>query len=110
VESLIPYAACDQISLVELQDAVMKHILHLFPFLENFIDFIDTRWAEEQILRWSYPHLRYDTASSFYWMEGLVPNRIAKNLFLAGKENFPYLGVEGEVLGGWGVANQILKE
>ncbi len=110
VESLIPYAARDQISLGELQQAVMKHVLHLFPFLENFIDFIDTRWAEEQISRWSYPHLCYDTASSLYWKEGLVPTRIAKNLFLAGKENFPYLGVEGEILGGWGVANQILKE
>ncbi len=110
VESLIPYAARDQISLVGLQEAVMKHVFHLFPFLGNFIDFIDTRWAEEQISRWSYPHFRYVTDSSLYWKEGLVPTRIAKNLFLAGKENFPYLGVEGEVLGGWEVARQILKK
>jgi len=39
----------------------------------------------------------------------LIPIRISKNLYFIGKENFPYLGLEGEVWGGLRVGEEILK-
>jgi hypothetical protein len=35
--------------------------------------------------------------------------RISKNVYFVGKENFPYLGLGGEVFSGLTVAQQILK-
>jgi hypothetical protein len=35
---------------------------------------------------------------------------MGKNLYFIGKENFPYLGLEGEILGGWRVGKEILKK
>ena len=86
----------------------MKHLTYLIPFLEQFIEFADFDWTREQVRRWSYPHFLYETPGKLVWREGLVPNRLSKDLYLVGKENFPYLGLEGEVLGGLRVAKQIL--
>jgi hypothetical protein len=40
----------------------------------------------------------------------MVPMRISKNIYFVGKENFPYLGLGGEVFSGLTVAQQILKK
>jgi hypothetical protein len=88
----------------------MKHLNHLIPFLEQFLEFTDFDWANEQIRRWSYSHFLYEATSRFDWREGVVPIRLSKRLYFTGKENFPYLGVEGEVLSGLMVAEQILKK
>jgi hypothetical protein len=46
----------------------------------------------------------------FQWRERIVPTRISKDLYFTGKENHPHLGLEGEVLSGLMVAEQILKK
>jgi hypothetical protein len=35
---------------------------------------------------------------------------MSKNIYLVGKENFPYLGLEGEIFSGLMVGEQILKK
>ena len=88
----------------------MKHLSRLIPFLEQFLEFVDVDWAYEQVRHWSYPHFLYETPGGFNWREGLVPNCLSRDLYLVGKENFPYLGLEGEVLGGLRVAKKILEK
>ena len=109
VEGLMDLEGWNQNSLVEYQSAVMKHLKHLIPFLEHHIEFIDLRWAGEQIPKISYPHFIYETDSAFQWREGLIPPKISKNHFFVGKENFPFLGLEGELLAGLMIGKEILK-
>lgn len=112
VQSLVPFRSLgrwNQASFVSHQESVMKHLDHLIPFLEQFLEFTDFDWTHEQVRRWSYPHFVYETMGEFDWREGLVPNCLSRDLYLIGKENFPYLGLEGEVLGGLKVAKRILK-
>ena len=97
----------DQTSAASHEESVMGHLNHLIPFLERYIEFADFDWAREETRRWSYPHFLYETASDFDWREGIVPNRLSHNLYFVGKENFPYLGLEGEVLSGLMVAEAI---
>ena len=109
VESLMIPQEWNPDSLIEQQKRVMQHLGHLFPFLEGHIEFMDWDWLNEHSSCWSYPHFMYETSSDFEWREGVVPNRITRNVYFVGKENFPYLGMEGEVLGGLMVAKQILE-
>jgi phytoene dehydrogenase-like protein len=108
VESLMIPKEWSPDSFVEHQKGVMKHLSYLFPFLKEHIEFTD--WADKQCSCWSYPHFFYETTSDFQWREGVVPNRISTNFYFIGKENFPYLGMEGEVLSGLMVAQQILEK
>ncbi|MEW6374371.1 MAG: hypothetical protein AB1502_01090 [Thermodesulfobacteriota bacterium] len=110
VESLMPLEKWDQTLLMDYQKDVMRHLEQLFPFLENYIELTDWSWANEQVPRWSYPHFLYETTTDFHWREGVVPTRISKRFYFIGKENFPYLGLEGEVISGLMVAEQILKK
>lgn len=109
VQCLMPYEESREKPISDLQDGVMKHLKHLFPFLENHIEFIDWTWAEDQRDCWSYPHYIYEMDSGFKWREGIVPTRISNKLYFSGRENFPYLGLEGEILGGLLSGAQILK-
>jgi len=113
VESLIPWKTYhdqwDLASLDEHRTAVMRHLCRLIPFLENHIEFIDSGVGNELIRHWSYPHFTYESAFDYHWREGLVPTRISKNLYVAGNENFPFLGLEGEALSGWMVARDISR-
>jgi phytoene dehydrogenase-like protein len=110
VQSLMPLEREDQTSLDKPLEGIMRHLHHLFPFLENHIEFTDGSWADGQFLRWSYPHFIYETTRDFKWGKGVVPARISKNLYFVGKENFPYLGLEGEIHSGWMVAKEILEQ
>ncbi len=110
VESLMVPQEWNADSLVEHQEGVMRHLCHLFPFLEEHIEFVDSNWVNEHSVCWSYPHILYETPSDFEWREGIVPSRLSKDLYFVGKENFPYLGMEGEVLCGLKVAKQILAK
>jgi phytoene dehydrogenase-like protein len=110
VEGLIDIAKWDQIDLTGYQQKVMKHLYHLFPFLENYIELVDFQWVSEQSPKWSYSHFLYESGSDFSWRKGVVPMRMSKNIYFVGKENFPYWGVGGEVLGGFMVAQRILKK
>jgi len=110
VESLISVEQGDPGSLDEHLKGVMRHLDHLFPFLEHYVEFTDWGWAKEQFLCWSYPHFLYETNHDFKWGEGVVPARLSKNLYFVGKENFPYLGLEGEVISGRLVGKQLLEK
>jgi phytoene dehydrogenase-like protein len=110
VEGLMIPKRWDPDLFVEHQKGVMRHLNHLFPFLEEHIEVTNWDWADEQFSCWSYPHFLYETTSDFEWREGVVPNRISNNFYFVGKESFPYLGIEGEVLSGLIVARQILEK
>jgi phytoene dehydrogenase-like protein len=110
VEGLINVGKWEQNRLVDYRQGVMKHLVHLFPFLENYIEFDDFQWISDHVLKWSYSHFLYESTSDFYWREGVVPMRMSKNIYFVGKENFPYWGVGGEVFGGLTVAQQILRK
>ena len=109
VESLMEVRKWEQTLLVDYQQGVMKHLCHLFPFFENYIEFVDFQWASDHVPKWSYSHFFYEATSDFYWREGIVPTRISRNLYFSGKENFPSFGLEGEIFSGLTVAHQILK-
>ena len=108
VESLLPVEKWNPVSLEGHLKGVMEHLHRLFPFLELSIEFTDWSWAKGQLLCWSYPHFLYETNHDFGWGDGVVPARLSRNLYFIGKENFPYLGLEGEILTGWLVGKQIM--
>lgn len=108
-QGLIPFGRSDQDSFDDLQNGVMRHLRHLFPFLEKHIELIDREWTDRQIACWSYPHFLYETNHHFRWREGIVPVRLSNHLYFTGKESFPYLGFEGEVLSGLMAGREILK-
>jgi len=109
VESLIPIEKWDQGSVNEHLEEVMRHLHHLFPFLEKYLEFTDWSWAFRQLSCWSYPHFLYETRGDLQWEKEVVPQRMSKNLYFVGKENFPYLGLEGEILSGYLVGKQIME-
>ena len=108
-QGFIPFGKVDPDSLDDLQRGVMKHLGHLFPFLENHIEFINREWTDQQISCWSYSHVLYETNRPFQWREGIVPVRLSNHLYFTGKENFPYLGIEGECLSGLMAGREISK-
>ena len=109
VESLMSPEKWDSDSFAEHRKGVMEHLTHLFPFLEENVEFTNWDWVNKQSSCWSYPHFRYETTSDFYWREGVVPNRISRRFYFIGNENFPYLGMEGEILSGLIAAQEILE-
>jgi hypothetical protein len=110
VESLMDFGKWEQTLPLDYQQGVMKHLYHLFPFLENGIEFVDSHWASDHVPKWSYSHFLYQVTSDFYWKEGVVPMSMARNIYFVGKENFPYLGLEGEIFAGFTAAQRILKK
>lgn len=110
VESLMELEKWEQTLLVDYQQGVLNHLVHLIPFLERHIDFVDFHWASEQISKWSYSHFLYEATFDFDWREGVVPVNLFKNVYFVGKENYPHLGLEGEISTGLMVAQQILKK
>jgi hypothetical protein len=110
VESLMDVGKWEQTHLADYQQGVMKHLYHLFPFLEHYIEFVDFQWVSDHVPKWSYSHFLYEPTSDFYWREGVVPIRMSKNIYFVGKENFPYLGLGGEVFSGLTAAQHILKK
>jgi phytoene dehydrogenase-like protein len=109
IETLMDMGKWEQTLLVDYQQGVMKHLYHLFPFLEDHVELVDFQWASDHIPKWSFSHFLYETTSDFCWREGVVPMRMRKNIYFVGKENFPYLGLEGEIFSGLTVAREILK-
>lgn len=109
VQALMPYKKTDDQSFSKLQDGVMIHLKHLFPFLEDYVEFVDGQWAEHQMACWSYPYYFYEMESEFKWGEEILPTRILKNVYVCGREIYPYLGLEGEILSGLQLGFEILK-
>ncbi len=110
VQCFMPYGESRKHSISDLRDGMLNHIKHLFPFLEKHIEFIDWKWAEDQMDCRSYPHYYDEVDPGFQWRRGIVPTRITKHLFFSGRENFPYLGFEGVILSGLMCGEQVLKE
>jgi len=110
VQSLIPFRSWSQAALTSHQESVMNHLNHLIPFLGRYLEFTDFEWANEQMERWSYPHFLYETTRAFDWRDGVIPTELSNDLYFTGKESFPYLGLEGEVLSGLMAGEQILKK
>ncbi len=109
VQTFLPFYSSVRERIEELKQGMMNHLKYLIPFLENHLEFIDQTWAEDQVECWSYPHFQYETHSTFEWREGIIPFKLSKRLFFVGKENFPYLGLEGEILGGLILGKEMLK-
>jgi phytoene dehydrogenase-like protein len=110
VESLMNAERWGETLLVDYQQGVMKHLYHLFPFLEHYVEFVDFKWASDHIPRWSYPHFFYKPASDFSWREEVIPTRMTRDIYFVGKENFPSWGLAGEIFSGLTVAQRILKK
>ena len=110
VESLMEVEKWGQTNLADYQRRVMNHLCSLFPFLEQYIELVDFQWAGQHVSKWSYSHFLYEPSSDFYWREGMVPIRMAKKICFVGKENFPYLGLGGEVFSGMIAGQHILKQ
>ncbi len=109
IEGFMPFEKWDHGLFFEFKEGVLSHLKRLIPFLEDNIEFIDWGWALEQVQRWSYTHYIYESPDDFNWGDGVVPARISENLYFTGKENFPYLGLDGEVLSGLKTGEEILK-
>jgi phytoene dehydrogenase-like protein len=109
VQCFMPYGEARRDSLSGLQEGMMNHLKDLFPFLDHHLEFIDRKWAEDHMDRWSYPHYYDEVDSNYQWRRGIVPIRRTKHLYYSGKENFPYLGLEGVILSGFMCAEEILK-
>lgn len=109
VQSVMPLGEIDEEALLEQKKAVMAHIQWLFPFSENLVEFVDSDWTSQHLPRWSYSHYLYELPRRLDWRQEVVPLRLGKGLYLAGKENFPFLGTEGEILSGFRVAEEILR-
>ncbi len=110
VESPMPLGDLDEISVAEHQKGVMKHLNHIFPFLENHLEFVDSSWGREQIVKWSYPCLGHEATRDFNWRKGCVPARISRDLYFVGRENAPYLGLGGEIGNGLKIGRLIAGE
>ncbi len=109
VSSFLPYESLTEDVFSKLQDEVMAHLNHLFPFLDEYLEFVDGRWAEDQISCWSYPHYFYEAESGFAWDEELVPSRLFRNIYLCGREIYPHLGLEGEIRNGLRMGAELLR-
>jgi phytoene dehydrogenase-like protein len=110
VEGLMDVGEWGLTDPAEYQQRVMDHLHSLFPFLEQYVDFVDFQWARDHVSRWSYSHFLYESASDFDWREGIVPTKMSKRIYFVGKENFPYLGLGGEIFSGMTAAQHILKQ
>ncbi len=110
VESLMDVEKWEETLLVDYQRGVLNHLYHLFPFLENDIEFINLKWASDHVPRWSYPHFLFGTVSDSDWREEVIPARMTRNIYFVGKENFPSWGLAGEFFSGVTTAQEILKK
>ena len=112
VQSLLSFGRIQELhkegTLSEHRNAVMRHMKRIVPFLEDYVEWMDSDWTGEQVSHWSYSEFLYESRVPIRWREGIVPTRLTKRLYFTGKENFPYLGWEGEVLAGRMAASQIL--
>jgi phytoene dehydrogenase-like protein len=92
----------------EQRENVLRHLAQLIPFLDHHVEFLESDRGRELISHWSYPHFIYETQAEGHWREGMVPIRVARNLYVAGKENLPFLGLEGEILSGGKAGREVL--
>ena len=88
---------------------MLVHLLEVAPFLDRSIRLIDVRPSLERYGgQWVNRDVIYGGAPSFRVGSEILPTVTPlEGLFLACRENFPYLGFEGEILSGIKVARAI---
>jgi phytoene dehydrogenase-like protein len=92
----------------EQRESVLRHLGQLIPFLDHHVEFLESDRGRELVSHWSYPHFVYETHAEVHWRKGMIPTRISRNLYVAGKENLPFLGLEGEILSGGKAGREVL--
>jgi len=92
----------------EQRESVLRHLGQLIPFLDHHVQFLESDRGRELVSHWSYPHFVYETHAEVHWRKGTVPTRISRNLYVAGRENLPFLGLEGEILSGGKAGREVL--
>jgi phytoene dehydrogenase-like protein len=112
VESLLPWdkvkAGWNPHWMDEQRESVLRHLGQLIPFLDHHVEFLESDRGRELVSHWSYPHFVYETHAEVHWRKGMIPTRISRNLYVAGKENLPFLGLEGEILSGGKAGREVL--
>jgi phytoene dehydrogenase-like protein len=85
------------------------HLLEVAPFLDRSIQFIDARPSVERYRRQrSNSDIVYGAASPFRVGRAILPAITPmEGLFIASRENFPYLGFEGEIISGIKAAQRV---
>jgi hypothetical protein len=92
-------------------EEMMIHLSEVAPFLDRWIRVMDERPSLERYgSQWSCRDIIYETSSSFRVGEEILPIVTPmEGLFLTCRENFPYLGFEGEILSGIKTAEAVFK-
>ena len=90
---------------------MLVHLLEVAPFLDRSIRLIDGRPSLERYGgQWTNSDIVYGGNPSFRVGAQILPiSTPLEGLFLPGRENFPYLGFEGEILSGIKASRAILK-
>ena len=113
VNAFVPMAKgrSDRAGIKGVIENMLVHLLEIAPFLERSIRLIDGRPSLERYRRqWTNSDIIYGGTSSFRVGEAIFPTITPmEGLFLACRENFPYLGFEGEILSGIKAAQAVSK-
>lgn len=101
----------DRTGIKGVIENILVHLLELAPFLDRSIRLIDGRPSLERYARqWANSDIVYEGRGPFRVGSEVLPiSTPFDGLFLACRENFPYLGFEGEVLSGVKAARAILN-
>jgi phytoene dehydrogenase-like protein len=90
-------------------ESMLIHLLDIAPFFDRSIRIIDGRPSIERYRgQWTNSDIIYGGPPSYRVGDEILPTVTPlEGLFLAGRENFPYLGFEGEILSGIKAAKAI---
>jgi len=108
--------AAESVTSEKLRDAqhgVIDQVKWLVPFLENrlrkvYLEQLPAEDVENKWLNLKGRRLMYDTRDQDAEIGAGVPIQLPfKHGYLAGPENFPELGLEGDFVTGWSIARQI---
>ena len=89
--------------------AILEHLSEVLPFLDRSIRVIDEGSCQDRYRSgWNNSDIVYGTTFSFCVGNAILPIVTPmEGLFLACRENFPYLGFEGEILSGMRAAQAV---
>lgn len=90
---------------------MLDHVLEVAPFLDRSIRVMDGRPPTEGYRgQWTTRDIIYGGTLPFRVGDAILPTTTPlEGLYLACRENFPYLGFEGEILSGIKAAQAILR-
>ncbi len=104
VNALVPLATgrSAEAEVKGVIEVMLIHLLEIAPFLDRSIRIIDGGPSIEGYRsKWTNSDIIYGGPSSFRVGDEIIPTVTPlEGLFFAGRENFPYLGFEGEILSG----------